>query len=376
MSTSIFVMAHKPYIPPADAAYHTMFVGAVGKEDIMPGCFRDDRGDDHISDLNPYFSELTGLYWLWKNYPGQENIGICHYRRFFVNTDKRIMTGSEFDEILNSYDIIVPKYSPTDKTNRENYAEAHFVKDMDMTGYALKKLYPEYATAFDEMTQAHGTYFGNLFVTTRELFDDYCEYLFGILTEVSANIDISGYNDYEKRVYGFLSEFLLMPFIKARELRVFETPVAYSAEKAETHELVAATGELLREGKTQEARSFLDQMLAIRPDLMLPDSDLSGELLLTVIAVSIKAYCDETGENNYFTRENDLNALLIHLKKCYSILRSISDNGEISGDESGYMRFTGFDSAQAQVILSADPSGRLGEKPLSAEKIQGFFNGK
>ena len=77
-------MAHKPYIPPADAAYHTMFVGAVGKEDIMPGCFRDDRGDDHISDLNPYFSELTGLYWAWKNLKS-DYIGLVHYRRYLAN---------------------------------------------------------------------------------------------------------------------------------------------------------------------------------------------------------------------------------------------------------------------------------------------------
>ena len=366
-------MAHKPYIPPADAAYHTMFVGAVGKEDIMPGCFRDDRGDDHISDLNPYFSELTGLYWLWKNYPGQENIGICHYRRFFVNTDKRIMTGSEFDEILNSYDIIVPKYSPTDKTNRENYAEAHFVKDMDMTGYALKKLYPEYATAFDEMTQAHGTYFGNLFVTTRELFDDYCEYLFGILTEVSANIDISGYNDYEKRVYGFLSEFLLMPFIEARGLRVHECAVAFSAEKAESKELFLATEELLKQGKTSEAKAFFNKMIEIRPDLLMDNSDLNGDLNLTLLVLYIKDYSEENRLENYFSRENDLTALIAHIRKCYDILRAISDGKELSPDQSGYLRFTGFDRQSAEIMLSGDPSERFGKMPLDSNRIEEYF---
>ena len=373
MATSIFVMAHKPYAPPADPVYKTMFVGAQGKQDIIPGCFRDDVGEDNISDLNPYFSELTGLYWLWKNYPGQENIGICHYRRFFINDNRQIMTGPEFDDILKSYDIITTKKLPSEKTNRENYAEAHYVKDMDLTGYALKKLYPEYAKAYDEMTVAHGNYFGNLFVTSRELFDEYCTYLFSILTEVSSMVDMTDYDAYEQRLYGFLSEFLLMPFVQTRELRVDECPVAFSGEKAETRELELAVEELLRQGKTAEAKDFFSRMLELRPDLTMPDSDLSGNLELTLLVLYIKDFEEQNRAQNYVTRENELSALLTHLKKCYEILRKISNDEELDPGDIGYMKFTGFDKASAEIIAAGDPSERFGRTPLDREKIDEFF---
>ena len=46
---------------PNDSMYFPLHVGAFGKEDI--GVSRDDVGRN-ISKKNPFFCELTGLYWV------------------------------------------------------------------------------------------------------------------------------------------------------------------------------------------------------------------------------------------------------------------------------------------------------------------------
>lgn len=186
-------------------------------------------------------------------------------------------------------------------------------------------------------------------------------------------IDISDYNAYEKRIYGFLSEFLLLPFIEARGLRVHECAVAFSAEKAETKELFLATEELLKQGKTSEAKAFFNKMIEVRPDLIMADSDLNGDLDLTLIVLYTKDYGEQNHLENYFTRESDLNALISHTRKCYDILRDISDGKELSPDQSGYLKFTGFDRQSAEIMLSGDPSERFGKTPLDSKKIEEFF---
>ena len=63
MSVKIFAMTHKKFVPPPDGMYVPLQVGRACHQPL--GYAGDDTGD-HISELNAYFSELTGVYWLWK----------------------------------------------------------------------------------------------------------------------------------------------------------------------------------------------------------------------------------------------------------------------------------------------------------------------
>lgn len=76
----IIVATHKKYKMPVDEIYLPMHVGADGKESL--GYIKDNSGDN-ISYKNPYFCELTGLYWAWKNI-NADYIGLVHYRRHFI----------------------------------------------------------------------------------------------------------------------------------------------------------------------------------------------------------------------------------------------------------------------------------------------------
>lgn len=77
----IVVATHKKYRMPEDGCYLPLQVGKAGKEAL--GYQGDDTGDN-ISEKNPYYCELTGLYWAWKNLDA-EYIGLVHYRRYFAS---------------------------------------------------------------------------------------------------------------------------------------------------------------------------------------------------------------------------------------------------------------------------------------------------
>lgn len=57
------------------------------------------------------------------------------------------------------------------------------------------------------------------------MFDEYCEWLFNILFEVENRTDISNYDSYNKRLYGFLSERLINIWVMQQNLKVKEYPV-------------------------------------------------------------------------------------------------------------------------------------------------------
>jgi len=82
MSVKIFTMTHKKFDAPNDKMYVPLHVGRAMSEDL--GYLGDNTGEN-ISDMNCYYSELTGVYWIWKNYHESDYVGVCHYRRYLIN---------------------------------------------------------------------------------------------------------------------------------------------------------------------------------------------------------------------------------------------------------------------------------------------------
>ena len=85
LNIKIIVAAHKKYRMPADDIYLPLHVGAEGKESIG---YQGDNIGENISNLNPYFCELTGMYWMWKNLKA-DYLGLAHYRRHFCFRKKK-----------------------------------------------------------------------------------------------------------------------------------------------------------------------------------------------------------------------------------------------------------------------------------------------
>lgn len=256
MKLIMMVAAHKPYWMPGDGAYLPLYVGAAGKETPIPGWQRDDEGE-HISRKNPTYCELTGHYWLWKNAQA-DAYGLCHYRRHFAkglpfgSKRQQVLGGAALEKRLRGCDVLVPKkrcyYI---ETNYSQYAHAHHAADLDTTRQILSEMCPEYLPHWDRSMAARSGHRFNMFVMRKEHFYSYSAWLFGILEALEARLDLSGYSDYDRRVFGFVAERLLDVWLAGQGLKVRECRVVH-LESQHWFKKIASFLERRQRGRARE----------------------------------------------------------------------------------------------------------------------------
>ena len=228
----VIVATHKEYQMPTDSMYLPLHVGAEGKDSF--GYQRDNEGEN-ISNKNPYFCELTGLYWAWKNLKS-DYIGLVHYRRYFTLNKKRyktedekfknILTLKETDEIFNNTDIILPvKRKYYIENLYEHYKHTLYVEPLDETRNIIKEKFPEYIEEFDKLHKRTSAHMFNMFIMKKEILNDYCTWLFEILFELEKRIDNTEYDQFHARFYGRISELLLDIWINKNGLIYEEIPI-------------------------------------------------------------------------------------------------------------------------------------------------------
>lgn len=284
MSVKIFAMTHKRFEVPDDPMYIPLHVGHKhAKEDF--GYLGDDSGDN-ISDLNCYYAELSGMYWVWKNYSGADSVGICHYRRFLTSEEGYVFSEAEYERILQEYDIVTTKLLELPGSYRNGFGAHHKVSTLDETGRIIAEFYPAYYDTFITLVHQNHTYFGNILVAKRELYDAYCEWLFTIFFELQERIDLTFEDDYHRRVFGFISEFLLYVWVRANHLRAYECRVAIIGEKKETGEVITKMAEFFHDKDAAGAKAYFEAVLKQRPDILMEASDINGECKLCLQAVS------------------------------------------------------------------------------------------
>ena len=217
----IYVVAHKMFTPPdLDESYRTIFVGDRVRAEAKKDGFLVDSDGDSISDKNPYYCELTALYWIWKNDKSNDWIGLNHYRRYFISSDTgKILTKDEIENLLQSHDVILwDKIIWNESVERSYYRGAGYKKDLLILKKYMRKFYPDYMDALEEILKGKSASYANMFIMNRQLCNDYCEWLFRILSAMECEVDMTGYTVQEKRIYGYLGEILLNVWIKKHGL--------------------------------------------------------------------------------------------------------------------------------------------------------------
>ncbi len=225
---SILISSHKNYTFPENKLYTPIHAGKTNGSN-----FFDALGDNtgiNISAKNSTYCELTVLYWAWKNefFKGCEFCGLVHYRRYFKGTGellkgKRILDENEIVEYLKDYDILLPKKRYyVIETVANHYANAHHQKDILMMREIIKQQENDYLDSFDKMMQARSLYLFNMFVMSPSHFNAYMNWLFPLLFTLEERIDIVGYDNAQKRVFGYIAERLFNVWILKNKLRVKE----------------------------------------------------------------------------------------------------------------------------------------------------------
>lgn len=323
MSISIFTITHVPFTPPANPIYIPLQVGRSTHTGL--GYLGDNSGEN-ISDKNKYYSELTGLYWIWKNYTNADYLGLCHYRRFFLNANDEPMTEQDYMDILTHYDVMISKAQIGEFDYQTIYGRSHDIHNLIETGNVIRELFPEYYSTFQEVLKDNRCYVGNLFVAPRELFCAYCEWLFTIFFELEKRIDVTDYDDYHMRVFGFLSEQLLIVWIKHNKLSYHETVFGLNQEKAETIQLKETLKKYIAEKNINGAYSHLCKTLDKRPDLLLEMSDFNQDLKIIEHILNICRIELSMELPTMLSLSTDLDLLIKHFRLVLHILEKIQAN--------------------------------------------------
>lgn len=249
---NIFVSCHKNFYVPENKFLIPVHVGAAlsgnNAFDMQP----DDAGDN-ISELNPYYSELTAQYWAWKNVDCAY-YGFFHYRRYldfltgnahtYDNLSDAVLQKIGISEEvmrreIEQYDIILPrrcelKYErPEWHTLRSQYqySDGHNISDLDSAIKIIHELYPSFDRYVKRAMRGAYTYFLNMYIMKKQYFFEYCGWLFPILERLHAGKDYTFASSYEMRTAGLIAERLLTVFMlylrdKYKGLKVKELPVA------------------------------------------------------------------------------------------------------------------------------------------------------
>ena len=229
----VIVAAHKKYQMPKDTMYIPVQVGAEGKNIIEE--YKQDSEGENISNKNPYYCELTGLYWAWKNLEA-DYIGLVHYRRYFTKNVKipknekekfkNVLSKKEADKILDKVDVILPRKRRYYIENMyDHYKHTLYIEPLDKTREIIEEKYPEYLEEFEKFHQRTSAHMFNMLIMKKEILNDYCNWLFDILFELEKRVDSSQYDTFHSRFYGRVSELLLDVWINKNGIKYEEVKV-------------------------------------------------------------------------------------------------------------------------------------------------------
>lgn len=243
----ILVVCHKAGVMGHSDPYLPIHAGkALAKEEL--GILGDDSGDN-ISIKNPFYCELTAMYWAWKNLKGVDVIGLAHYRRYF---DFHHQCRGAFQPVkrfrVDSFDSVDLSIPPAiidqiqDGTalvaSKQWFAQPLFryygksnLADLIAIEEAIKSGQQRYVEAYNHVVGSRGCMSPyNMFIMTWRDFDAYCSWLFAVFSQAEGAIEISP-SPLRPRCFGYIAEYLLNVYLYAHKFHLLHNDIIYFADQ-------------------------------------------------------------------------------------------------------------------------------------------------
>jgi len=256
---NIFCFYYKPVNTISTCSIYTPVWAGKNKKPDNEGFVGDDTGEN-ISNKNKYYSELTGLYWVWRN-TRSDIVGSCHYRRYFTLAnepffyrlkrllyfsiglwkkrfgliytqnknywEQKIISENEIVDLFENYQAILPQHRKLKYSVEEHYRRYHNIEDLNRIEKILETQYPSYLDTYKLVLKGKQLFANNMFVLKWETFDKLMEWLFSILFRFEDEINLKEFSGYQERIFGFLSERLITIWIVHNNLIYKELPLIY-----------------------------------------------------------------------------------------------------------------------------------------------------
>jgi SAM-dependent methyltransferase len=249
----IFAVGHRADRMPAISGIRRILAGAGGHmTNAGPEIVRDDVGEN-IACRNAEFSEMTAIYWVWKNVPDLDVVGFCHYRRYFdlrTNTwhpdrETRLRSLVQVRQHESSFadpaaiaahldagSIIVSRPTAEGVANPEQYMTAHVPEHyLAMVNYVLEH-HPQCARQVVAQARDARFYGNNMFIMPWATFDGLCRFWFDCLFGLEPLLGTRP-GGYQRRVLAFLSERIFdihMRWLRDSGQRIAEYPIFFLEE--------------------------------------------------------------------------------------------------------------------------------------------------
>ncbi len=160
-----------------------------------------DNIGENISKKNANYNEMTAMYWMWKHVHDDYK-GLFHYRRqLLIDEEELYKMGDGQVDVVLPYPAV---HYPSIEEHHKRYIKQN---DWDVLVRAIEELYPQYAKVLPQIMNQQYFYHFNIFVARKEIFDDYCKWIFSILERVEELSTPKGWERADRYI-AYMSESL------------------------------------------------------------------------------------------------------------------------------------------------------------------------